>query len=70
MLESASLCPLEHFCVLPKLAFACKLAIERWGIEVVEAQLGDSVSPIRRRADRVVSIVISGFILIEIYFLV
>ena len=34
MLESASLCPLEHCCVLPKLAFASELAIgvmEDWG---------------------------------------
>ena len=44
--------PLEHFCVLPKLSFASELAIERWRIEVVEAQVGDSVSPIRRRAVR------------------
>ena len=36
----------------PILPFACELAIERWRIEVVEAQVGDSVSPIRRRADR------------------
>ena len=28
MLESASLCPLEHYCVLPKLALVSKLAIE------------------------------------------
>ena len=42
--------PLEHCCALPKLAFASELAIERWRIEVVEAQVGDSVSLIRRRA--------------------
>ena len=52
MLESTSLCPLEHYCVLPKLAFASELAIERWSIEVVEAQVGDSVSLVCRRAIR------------------
>ena len=36
----------------PSLPFACELAIERWRIEVVEAQVGDSVCPICRRADR------------------
>ena len=33
ILESASLCPLEHFCVLPKLAFclrACYREMEDW----------------------------------------
>ena len=54
--------PLEHFCVLPK------LAIVRWRIEVVKAQVGDLVSPIRRCADRGCSIVIFDFILIEISF--
>ena len=44
--------PLEHCCVLPKLSFASELAIERWRIGVVEVQVGDSVSPIRRRAIR------------------
>ena len=28
----------------PGLPFACELAIEKWRIEVVEAQVGDSVS--------------------------
>ena len=32
----------------PSFPFACELAIERWRIEVVEAQVGDSISPIRR----------------------
>ena len=44
----------------PSLSFSCDLAIERWRIEVVEAEVGDSVeaevgdsvSPIRRRVDR------------------
>ena len=37
ILESASLCPLEHFVFFPIFPFACELAIERWRIEVVEA---------------------------------
>ena len=36
----------------PSLPIVSKLAIERWRIEVVEAQVGDSVSPIRRHAVR------------------
>ena len=52
ILDSASLCPFGALFILPKLAFACELAIERWRIEVVEAQVEDSVSPVRRRADR------------------
>ena len=36
----------------PSFPFASKLAIERWRIEVVEAQVGDSVSPVHRRAVR------------------
>ena len=43
---------LGALCVLPKLAFAYELAIERWRIEVVEAQVEDSVSLVRRHADR------------------
>ena len=52
ILESASLCPLEHFVFFPSLPFACELAIKRWRIEVVEAQVEDSVSPVCRCADR------------------
>ena len=52
ILESTSLCPFGALCVLPKLAFACELAIERWRIEVVEAQVEDLVSLVRRRANR------------------
>ena len=48
ILESASLCPFGEICVLPKLAFACDIAIERWMIEGVE----DLVSLVHRRADR------------------
>ena len=40
------------FVFFPSLSFACEIAIERWTIEVVETQVGDSVSPIRRRGDR------------------
>ena len=52
ILEFASLCPFGALCVLPKLVVACELAIERWRIEVVEAQVEDSVSLVRRCADR------------------
>ena len=52
ILESTSLCPLEHFVFFPRLPFSCEISIERWRIEVVEAQVGDSVSLIHRRADR------------------
>ena len=44
--------PWSTLVLFPSFPFACELAIERWRIEVVEAQVGDSVSPIRRRADR------------------
>ena len=44
--------PWSTFVFFPRLPFACELAIERWRIEVVEAQVGDSISPIRRRANR------------------
>ena len=36
----------------PSLLFSCELAIERWRIEVVEAQVGDLVSPVWRRVIR------------------
>ena len=58
MPESASLCPFGALCVLPKLAFVYELAIERWRIKVVE----DSVSLVRRRANRGCHFVISDFI--------
>ena len=44
ILESASLCPLENFVFFPIFPFSCELAIERWRIELVEAQVGDSVA--------------------------
>ena len=52
ILESASLCRFGALCVLPKLVFACELAIERWRIEVVEAQVEDSNSPVCRCAKK------------------
>ena len=68
ILDSASLCPLEHFVFFPRLHFCCELAIERWRIEVVEAQVGDSVPLIHRRANRGCLYCNLCFILIEIYF--
>ena len=52
VLESASLCPLEHFGVLPKLSFclwACYQEMEDWG---GGGPSRGSVSPICRCADR------------------
>ena len=51
----------------PSFTLLCELAIERWRIEVVEAQVKDSVSPIRRSADRVCHYCISD-LSIEISF--
>ena len=75
VLEFASLYPLEHFLFFPSLPFSCDISIERWRIEVVEAQVGESVSPIRRRADRgcnycnlcFISIEISSFLSNNVY---
>ena len=44
--------PWSTLVFFPSLPFTCELAIERWRIEVVEAQVGDSVSPVHRRAMR------------------
>ena len=44
--------PWSTFVLFPRLPFSCEIVIERWRIEVVEAQVGDSVSPVRRQADR------------------
>ena len=44
--------PWRTFVLFPSFHFSCELAIERWRIAVVEAQVGGSVSPIRRRADK------------------
>ena len=54
-------------CVLPKLDFVCEIAIERCRIEVMEAQVEDSVSAVRRSADKVCHYCISH-LLIEISF--
>ena len=51
----------------PIFPLLCEIAIERWGIEVVEAQVEESVSPVRRSADRVCDYCIS-VLLIEISF--
>ena len=51
----------------PILPFICELAIERWRIEVVEDQVEDSVSPVRRSANRFSHYCIFD-LLIEIYF--
>ena len=67
IVESASLCPLEKFVFFTSLPFSCELAIKKWRIEVVEAQVGDSVSSIRRCADRGCLYFNVCFIL-EIYF--
>ena len=51
ILEYASLCPLDHFVFFPSLPFAYNIAIERRRIKEVEAQVEDSVSPVRRSVD-------------------
>ena len=68
ILESAFLCPLEHFVFFPSLPFSCEISIERWRIEVVEAQVEELVSPIRRCVDRGCHYCNLCFILIEISF--
>ena len=60
--------PWSTFVFFPSFPFSCELAIERWRIEVVEAQVGDSISLIRRRADRGCLYCNIFFILIEISF--
>ena len=52
------------FLIFPLL---CELAIERWRIEVLEAQVEDSVSSVRTSVDRVCHYCIS-VLLIEISF--
>ena len=52
ILEFASLFPFGALFVLPKLAFSCEISIERWRIEVVEAQVEDSVSLFHRCAGK------------------
>ena len=58
--------PLEHIVMLfPRFPFLCELAIEICRIEVVEAQVEDLASPVRKSADRVCHYYISH-LLIEI----
>ena len=59
ILESAYIFPFGELYVLPNIAFAYEIAIEIWRIEVVEVQVEDSVSLVRKRADRVVILAIS-----------
>ena len=59
--------PLEHIVFFPRFPLLCELAIERWRIEVVEAQVEDSVSSVRRSANRVCHYCIC-VLLIEISF--
>ena len=44
--------PWSTIVFFPRFPFAGELAIVRWRIDVVEAQVGDSVSLVRRRAVR------------------
>ena len=60
--------PWSTFVFFQIFPFACELAIERWRIEVVEAQVGDSFSLICRHADRGCLYCNLYFILIEIAF--
>ena len=53
--------------LFPRFLFLYELAIERWRIEVAEAQVGDSISPVRRSADIVCHYCIYD-LLIEISF--
>ena len=62
--------PWRTFVFFPSFPFACELAIERWRIEVVEAQVGDLVSPVRRCAIRGCIYCNLWFKLIEISFFV
>ena len=58
--------PLEHTVLLfPSLPLLCKLATVRWRIEVVEAQVEDSILGFEEVPAKVVTIV-SLFLLIEI----
>ena len=51
----------------PNFPFLCEITIERWRIEVVEAQVEDSVSPVCKSVDKVCHYCISD-LLIEISF--
>ena len=39
--------------LFPIFTLLCEISIERWRIEVVEARVEDSVSPVHRSVDRV-----------------
>ena len=58
---------MEDIAFFPSLPLLCELAIERYRIEVVEAQVEDSVSPVRISADIVFHYCIFD-LLIEISF--
>ena len=62
--------PWSIFVFFPSLPFSCEIAIERWRIEVVEAQVGDSASSIRRCVDKGCIHCNIWFYIIEISFLV
>ena len=53
--------------LFPRFPLLSEIAIERWRIEVVEAQVEDSVFSVHRSADGVCHYCIS-ILLIEIYF--
>ena len=55
--------------LFPSFPLLCNISIKRWTIEVVEAQVEESVSLVHRSADKVCHYCISD-LLIEIYFLV
>ena len=58
--------PLEHIVLLfPRFPLLCKISIMRWRIEVVDAQVEDSVSLVWRSSDIVCHYCISA-LLIEI----
>ena len=59
---------LGSLCVLPNISFYCEVSIERWMIEVVEAQVEDSVSLVCKCADKGCHSCNLWFILIEISF--
>ena len=60
--------PWSTFVFFLSLPFACELAIKRWRIEVVEAQVGIQFLRFTDVLTEVVFIVMSDFILIEISF--
>ena len=62
--------PLEHIVLLfPRFPLLCKIAIMRWRIEVVDAQVEDSFSRVQRSTYRGCHYCISVFINRNIHFL-